>query len=187
VRLRGISALPSPRGYRSRFILMCFRSPSEFTNPHPPKVCLRSPSTHLPGLHSPSRHQTAASTAIDHLRSLSHTGVPPPAPVRPRRFTRPRRFSPPRSLRVYFTPQPRPGFALQGFAPSTSRTSSSLAVALVSFAPASYRVATAPETTAHLQGFSLAEDPLLPDRRLACPTARSPLELHLPRVLLCEP
>jgi hypothetical protein len=38
------------------------------------------------------------------------------------------------SLRVYFTPLPRPGFALQGLSPSRSRTSSSLAVALLSFA-----------------------------------------------------
>jgi hypothetical protein len=35
--------------------------------------------------------------------------------------------------RVYFTPQPRPGFALQGFSLARSRTGSSPAVALMSF------------------------------------------------------
>jgi len=38
--------------------------------------------------------------------------------------------------RVCFTPQPRPGFTLQGFPPARSRASSSPAAALVSFAPA---------------------------------------------------
>jgi hypothetical protein len=41
----------------------------------------------------------------------------PELTVRPRRFTRPRRFAPPPALRVCFAPQPRPGFALQGFVP----------------------------------------------------------------------
>jgi hypothetical protein len=44
-------------------------------------------------------------------------GVPSPPPIRPRRFSRPRRFDPPTASRVYFTPQPRPGFSLQGFVP----------------------------------------------------------------------
>jgi hypothetical protein len=35
-------------------------------------------------------------------------------------------------LRVYFTPQPRPGFSLQGFSLSHSRTGSSPAPALSS-------------------------------------------------------
>lgn len=46
---------------------------------------------------------------------------PPVAPAsqadatfRPRRFSRPRRVTPPRALWVCFTPQPRPGFSLQG-------------------------------------------------------------------------
>jgi hypothetical protein len=38
--------------------------------------------------------------------------------VRPRRFSRPRRLTPPRTLRVYFTPQPRPGFTFQGLSPA---------------------------------------------------------------------
>jgi hypothetical protein len=42
-----------------------------------------------------------------------------------------------RSLRVYFAPQPRPGFTLRGFPLPHSRSSSSLAVALLPLAPAS--------------------------------------------------
>jgi len=37
------------------------------------------------------------------------------AKFRPRRSSRPRRFAPPRASWVCFTPQPRPGFSLQGF------------------------------------------------------------------------
>jgi len=48
-----------------------------------------------------------------HIRPETH----PRASFRPRRFSRPRRLPPPQALRVCFTPQPRPGFALQGFVP----------------------------------------------------------------------
>jgi hypothetical protein len=41
------------------------------------------------------------------------------ASVRPRRFARPRRFPPLPALQACFIPQPRPGFALQGFVPHT--------------------------------------------------------------------
>ena len=77
--------------------------------------------TRLP---SSSRYQLAPSTI---------TSFPPLASFRPRRFARPRRFPPSPALRVYFTPQPRPGFTLQGFSPSTSTTGSSPAVALLPF------------------------------------------------------
>ena len=56
-----------------------------------------------------SRHQPAASTAA--------RGTTPELTFRPRRFSRPRRLPPPPALRVCFTPQPRPGFAPQGFVP----------------------------------------------------------------------
>jgi len=73
---------------------------------------------HLPwGCHSSSRHQPGAS-----MRRGSH--VPPP--FRPRRFSRPRRFAPLPALWVYFTPQPRPGFALQGLFLAHSRCTSSM-------------------------------------------------------------
>jgi hypothetical protein len=52
-------------------------------------------------------------------RPLIAQGTRPHATFRPRRFSRPRRFAPPLALRVYFAPQPRPGFALQGIVPRT--------------------------------------------------------------------
>lgn len=56
-----------------------------------------------------SRHRPAASTHVQ--------GTQPRTSVRPRRSTRPRRFSPPLVSRVCCTPQPRPGFTLQGVVP----------------------------------------------------------------------
>jgi len=69
------------------------------------------------GVRGPSsRHHRAASV----LRGSQAT-----SPFRPRRFSRPRRLSPPPGLWVCFTPQPRPGFALQGFSLASSRADSS--------------------------------------------------------------
>jgi len=56
--------------------------------------------------------------AVSAGRILSK-GFHPPKPFRPWRFSRLRRFPPPPALWVYFTPQPRPGFSLQGFNPLT--------------------------------------------------------------------
>jgi hypothetical protein len=85
---------------------------------------------HLPGFPSLSRHHLEASTA----------GLAPDAtrtPVlpwlfRPRRFARPRRLAPIRDLQVCFTPLPRLGFRLQGFAPRVKPTDSSPAFTLMS-------------------------------------------------------
>jgi hypothetical protein len=57
----------------------------------------------------------ATSTSSVH----THAGFPARTVFRPRRLSRPRRFAPPPALQVYFTPQPRPGFALQGILPPT--------------------------------------------------------------------
>jgi len=46
-----------------------------------------------------------------------HAEIPLRAVFRPRRSSRPRRFAPPLDSRVCCTPQPRPGFSLQGFVP----------------------------------------------------------------------
>jgi len=63
---------------------------------------------HLPWGSSPSsRRQPAASC----------DGLPKPTALHPRRFSRPRWLAPPLALWVCFTPQPRPGFSLQGLAP----------------------------------------------------------------------
>jgi len=45
------------------------------------------------------------------------------ATFRPRRFARPRRFHPPLTLRVYFTPLPRPGFRPSGISPPSTAES----------------------------------------------------------------
>jgi hypothetical protein len=60
------------------------------------------------------------------------------ASFRPQGFSPSRRFPPRPTLRVYFTPQPHPGFALQGFSLRRSRTSSSEVVALLPFLRATY-------------------------------------------------
>jgi len=77
------------------------------------------------GVHGPSsrHHQQASMPRESQL----------PVPFRPRRFSRPRRLSPPTGSWVCFTPQPRPGFALQGFCLASSRadSSSSLSCPLV--------------------------------------------------------
>jgi len=65
--------------------------------------------------------------AVPH-RDLNHPRLTPRAslacsvPCRPRRFARPRRFPPRMALWVYFTPLPRPGLSLQGFAPRPQPT-----------------------------------------------------------------
>ena len=91
-------------------------------------------------------------------------GHPKPASFRPRRFSRPRRLPPPPALRVCFTPLPRPGFTLQGFSLARSRTGSSPALALLSFAPhpCPQFDPTAPGYSARLQGFAPLANPSRP-------------------------
>jgi hypothetical protein len=65
-----------------------------------------------------------------------------------------------RPSRVYFTPQPRPGFALQGLPLVTSRTGSSPAVALMSLpALPAPGFPLAPAPRARLQGFAPLTSP----------------------------
>lgn len=90
------------------------------------QACAYRPSSTFLGVSS----LIATSTGRVHSR-----GHPRPTSFRPRRFSRPRRLAPRPALRVCFTPLPRPGFAPQGFSSPHSRTSSSLAVALLSLAP----------------------------------------------------
>jgi len=99
--------------------LVRFSFPSESTNQRRPGTPVRTPSL---GFLPSSRHRQAESTLASipsSLRSVldvSHVldGLLLHLP-----------------LRVYFNPQPRPGFALQGLSLARSRTSSSLAVALL--------------------------------------------------------
>jgi len=121
-RLHGFPAVSVCRTLtRPTHPLLRFAAPPESLESPPAR---RSCPGTFPGLSS----LIATSARGVHARRL-----PKPALFRPRRFSRPRRLAPPRTLRVYFTPQPRPGFALQGFSLVRSRTGSSPAVALLSF------------------------------------------------------
>jgi len=127
--LCGISSLTVPRslaqtGSSSRKLCLSFR----VLRPEPARS-LSTPSTFL-GVPFPF------ATSTDGVHVREH---PKLASFRPRSFSLPRRFAPPPALWVYFTPQPRPGFTLQGFALPHSRTTSSMAVALVTFDCASCR------------------------------------------------
>ena len=142
-------SLPSPMSFRSGFILSCAFRPSRVSRATARPA---EPGT-FPGLSSLFATQTGGV----HTR-----GHPKPASFRPRRFSRPRRLPPPPIARVYFTPLPRPGFARQGLPLARSRTGSSPAVALLSFAlaPCPQFYPMAPGNSARLQGFSPLASPL---------------------------
>ena len=90
----------------------------------------------------------------------------------------------PWSLWVCFTPQPRPGFSLQGFSPRHSRNTSSVSVALspvdAESLPPVARQRRDP--TPRPQGFLPCRDPLPECRCLADTLTRSPPELFLHQV-----
>jgi hypothetical protein len=118
----------------------------------------------------------AASTAGVHSRRH-----PKPTPFRPRRFARPRRLSPPSALRVCFTPQPRPGFALQGLSLSHSRPRFRSARALLSFPQRScQRLLASSSSLRTPSGLSLRARVRRWPRLFKPPPARSPLELPPP-------
>jgi hypothetical protein len=131
--------------------LVSYVSPTEFSGPHLP-ANLSAAST-FRGVPFPFATSTCGVHVREHPKLTS---------FRPRRFSRPRRFAPPPALRVCFTPQPRPGFALQGFPLRRSRTTSSVAVALVSSDRHSCRrlAPAAPELRPRLQGLAPRRSPL---------------------------
>jgi len=127
----------------------------------------------------------ATSTGRVHLREPA----PKLASFRPRRFARPRRLAPLPVLRVCFTPQPRPGFTLQGFLPPASpyelvARRDPHAVAVLS--PGRRLPDDATATTPDL-GALLDAEIRRRSRTVSPRPARSPPELHLPRVLLRAP
>jgi len=165
---------PAPVPLRDRVHpLLSFTSPPESfrTRPAP---CSRS--ERLPwGSCSPSRHRLEESTC-ERASQARPT-------IRPRRFSRPRRFTPPRASRVYFTPQPRPGFTFQGFSPATQP------VRLVGdpYPPVVSRPSPAAELPRLLQSgryafrvFLRVSDPRPPPECLAPPTPRSPPRFQAP-------
>jgi len=150
--------------------------PPELSNHRRPGTDVRAPSL---GFRPSSRHQLAESTLagvpgpLCSVLDVSHVldGLLLHQP-----------------LRVCFTPQPRPGFALQGLPLAPSRAGSSPAVALMSL-PAFPAV----QFPNRLQVGTPAFRALLRVRvrgstqRFRPRPARSPLELFLPRVFLLAP
>jgi len=125
---RGFPPVAVPCNFRCRFILSCALPPLQSLTSFRPPLASRLGAPSL-GFLAPIA--VSAGGVLD-------AGFPRPAPFRPRRFARPRRLPPPPTLRAYFIPLPRPGFALQGFSLAHSRTSSSLAVALLSLPSVPY-------------------------------------------------
>jgi hypothetical protein len=101
--------------------LVSFASPSEYVLF---VTCPTRVPSNLPGFRSHSRHE--------HMKSTRHRASHGSTMVRPQRFSRSRRFAPSHTLRAYFIPQPRPGFALQGLSLLPSRLASSTSRALMS-------------------------------------------------------
>jgi hypothetical protein len=140
---------PSAEHLRIRLILSCaLPSLQSLSNLRRPGSHVRAPSLGLP---PSSRHQPAESThasipsSLRSVLDVSHVLDG---------------FLLHRPLRVCFTPQPRPGFALQGVSLARSRTSSSPAVALLPFARRSCQIfRLAPERRARLQGFAPLANP----------------------------
>jgi hypothetical protein len=139
-----------------------FPSPTEFLASLPARR-LPAPSTFL-GVSCPIAAQPAESTyTVPGFHQAPRRGHPKPTSFRPRRFSRPRRLPPPLTLRVYFAPQPRPGFALQGFPLGCSRTNSSLACCPLNVL--TYRLPPsftqwAPAPGPRFQGFAPLPNPL---------------------------
>jgi len=126
--------MPSPARLRKRVHpLVSFTPLQSPAVPRPPRVFRPWPLglERLPwGCVPSSRHHRAASM-LPASQSRSR--------FRPRRFSRPRRLAPPLGLWVCFTPQPRPGFALQGFPLAHSRFASSASRALSLLTTSRYR------------------------------------------------
>jgi hypothetical protein len=116
-----------------------------------PLVSFASPTEYVAACHLPSarEHQApplgfcfpfATSAYGVHLSP----GLPNPTRFRPQRFSRSRRFAPPHATWACFIPQPRPGFALQGFSSLPSRLASSTSRSLLSLATVPYRQVALP-------------------------------------------
>jgi hypothetical protein len=118
----------------------CFHTTYAVFLPTPAPVPLRdrvhplmsfiSPSEPVAAFHLPDALTPNASSGFFPLRDINtwspHSDKLPHLPsFRPQRFSRSQRLPPPCALRAYFIPQPRPGFALQGFSPLPSHLASS--------------------------------------------------------------
>jgi len=132
-QLGGLSSVPSPVPLRVRVHpLVSFSSPPEY-------VLLGHPSD--PNAEALAPNTSQGLVPIRDMSSWSplSMSIPGSSAFRPQRFARSRRFPPPNTLRAYFIPQPRPGFALQGFSSLPSRLVSSTSRALMSLVEVSYQ------------------------------------------------
>jgi len=150
--LRGLYRLPAPVLLRDRVHPpVSFLSTSE-SIPSTLQSVRARPAPSM-GFGSPSRHRHGESTCGEHPRLTA---------FRPQRFSRSRRFTPHCVLQVCFTPQPRPGFAFQGFSPPNSR----YGLVTVSCPPGVFRSVPIVDKRRrqsrvfHLQGFAPFGDPL---------------------------
>jgi len=79
-------------------------------------------------VHLPWSSRSLMTTSVD--RIVAARGLPTPRAFRPWRSSHLRRFMPRPTLRVYFTPQPLPGFTLQGISLPHSHDASSTPLCL---------------------------------------------------------
>jgi len=139
-RLAGILGSPLPQSFA---VSSGLRGVSPTTVPR----SLAKPGSSSHELHASSEPTDTVPPARRHARSLPGVSAPfatsagrvavvkQGSPALPRRrpqgFSPSRRFAPPPALWAYFIPQPRPGFALQGFCLRRSRSASSASRALL--------------------------------------------------------
>jgi hypothetical protein len=148
-RTRRVASLPPRPGHFCRALrcLLDRRPPLLSERVHPPASFASPPECYGPppafrlrtstALRPPVRRRKAPPGGFVPLRDINSTRPltarrsQPRAMVRPRRFSRPRRFAPRHTLRVCFTPQPRPGFPFRGLSLPTEPHAVSRAVALL--------------------------------------------------------
>jgi len=140
-----VTGLRAYRVPRSRVVRRFQRLTRSLTDHRPPVPC--ETGFILPRATRLFRATDAVPPARRHARSFPGVSAPfattagrvtvmkQGSPALPRRrpqgFSPSRRFTPPPALWAYFIPQPRPGFALQGFCLCRSRTASSASRALL--------------------------------------------------------
>jgi hypothetical protein len=177
-RLRGIPTVSVGRRLsHPAHPLVRFAPPAESLESRPAR---RSRPGFLPGAFRPSsRHQPAESTGTSvpgsyrSVLDVSHVLDG---------------FLLHRPSRVCFTPQPRPGFALQGFPLTRSRASSSPAVALLSFAPGPCsRLPGRARTLRPPSGLCSSRQSVAARHGLGCVLLDPLLSFFLPRVFLRTP
>lgn len=100
---------------------------------------------------NPSSRQKPMASTREHGFPTSRTAF------RPRRFSRPRRFTPPPALWVYFAPQPRTGFSLQGVSLPTEPYWITPAAALMPLSTAALQLPAPDDHASTSRPYSLRE------------------------------